>query len=72
MEVNGRRMMCCPCRKCDNTGMVGSKEEFQYHLVKRGFTDGYTRWTSHSEDASSSDDDVDDQRYDENTHLTNG
>jgi hypothetical protein len=36
--------------------MVRTKGKLQYHLVKSGFTDGYSCWTSHGQDAAGGDD----------------
>ena len=42
--------MCCPCRKCGNTRMLSMRGELQVHLLTKGFTEGYTRWTCHGEE----------------------
>ena len=50
MERKGLVMMCCPCRKCGNTSMM-KPEDVQMHVLASGFVEGYSRWTSHGEDA---------------------
>ena len=39
----------CPCKDCTNTESH-KVTNAEFHLVKRGFMDGYTRWTRHGEE----------------------
>ena len=50
MERKGETSMCCPCRQCGNTRMLSTRGELQVHLLTKGFTGGYTRWTCHGEE----------------------
>ena len=38
----------CPCRSCMNSYWL-SRGEVNFHLFKRGFATGYSRWTHHGE-----------------------
>lgn len=51
MVRRGREKMCCPCRTCGNTLMWAHASTLQLHVLTKGFMDGYTRWTSHGEEA---------------------
>lgn len=51
MERKGNKVMCCPCHKCGNLKMLSKKGELQLHLLTKGLTEGYTRWTCHSGEA---------------------
>src|SRR5438128_9476260 len=58
MLSEGRADMCRPCKECGNIRIFGL-HHIQFHLVKRGFMEGYLRWSKHSEDeAIVSDDDI--------------
>ena len=58
MLGEGRADTCCPCKDCGNI-RIFELRHMQWHLVKRGFMEGYLRWTKHGEDeAIVSDDDI--------------
>ena len=45
----GRTEIYCPCRDCKNQILWRDAVVIQSHLVRRGFVEGYTRWTKHGE-----------------------
>src|SRR6266498_3486262 len=49
MLGKGRANTCCPCKDCGNI-RIFELRHIQWHLVKRGFMEGYLRWTKHGED----------------------
>ena len=49
MLGEGRGDTCCPCKDCGNI-RIFELRHIQSHLVKRGFMEGYLRWTKHGED----------------------
>ena len=52
MERKGVTKISCPCRECKNLKMYERKSgTLHMHLVRWGFMEGYTRWTSHGEEA---------------------
>src|SRR6266508_1546184 len=58
MLREGRIDTCCPCKDCGNI-RIFELRHIQFHLVKRGFMEGYLRWSKHGEDeAIVSDDDI--------------
>src|SRR6266508_1606361 len=58
MLRDGSTDTCCPCKNCGNI-RIFELRHIQFHLVKRGFMEGYLRWTKHGEDeAIVSDDNI--------------
>src|SRR6266498_3700291 len=58
MLREGRADTCCPCKDCGNI-KIFELRHIRFHLVKRGFMEGYLRWSKHGEDeAMVSDDDI--------------
>ena len=58
MLREGKTDTCCPCKVCGNI-RIFELRHIQFHLVKRGFMEGYLRWSKHGEDeAIVSDDDI--------------
>ena len=58
MLREGRTDTCCLCKDCGNI-RIFELRHIQFHLVKRGFMEGYLRWSKHGEDeAIVSDDDI--------------
>ena len=49
MRVTGRIRIECPCVDCQNIRRHRDIETLRDHLVRRGFVQGYTRWTKHGE-----------------------
>src|SRR5438132_10142170 len=49
MLREGRTDTCCPCKDCANI-RIFELRHIQFHLVKRGFMEGYLRWSKHGED----------------------
>ena len=45
----GQQNICCPCIDCKNLVNFNNSDQIQEHLIRRGFTQGYTCWTSHGE-----------------------
>src|ERR1700731_3107415 len=45
----GRQYICCPCIDCKNLRDFVNSDQIQDHLIRRGFTERYTCWTSHGE-----------------------
>ena len=43
-----RKTTWCPCRKCGNT-REHTRENMEKHLLTRGFTRDYTKWTYHDD-----------------------
>ena len=48
-RICGEDYIMCPCADCANTESR-VVADVQWHLVSRGFMDGYTRWTRHGEE----------------------
>jgi hypothetical protein len=46
--ARGETLLRCPCSYCDNRKRL-TKDKMGRHLVKHGFTSGYTRWIYHGE-----------------------
>jgi hypothetical protein len=46
--ARGETLVRCPCSYCDNRKRI-TKDKMGRHLVKHGFTLGYTRWIYHGE-----------------------
>ena len=40
----------CPCCDCNNMRFPSTISELKNHLIRRGFVNGYTRWTWHGEE----------------------
>ena len=58
MLREGRADTWCRCKDYGNI-RIFELRHIQYHLVKRGFMEGYLRWSKHGEDeAIVSDDDI--------------
>src|SRR6266498_5442426 len=57
MLREGRADMCCPCKDCGNI-RIFELRHIQFHLVKRGFMEGYLRWSKHGEDEAIVSDDI--------------
>ena len=54
----GDPKICCPCVRCKNETMYDYESgQLFRHLLQYGFMEGYTRWTSHGEEAAVADDD---------------
>jgi hypothetical protein len=52
MLRKGETKICCPCSRCRNLVMFQhGSSEVHHHLLQHGFMEGYTRWTSHGEEA---------------------
>jgi Transposase-associated domain len=49
MKLKGAEKLLCPCHDCQNVIIQRSAEIVQYHLIRRGFKAGYTRWVLHRE-----------------------
>ena len=49
MRVTGRIRIECPCVDCQNIRRHRDIETLRDHLVRRGFVQGYTRWTKYGE-----------------------
>src|SRR6266540_212579 len=49
MLREGRVDTCCPCKDCGNI-RIFELRHIQFHLVKRGFMEGYLRWSKYGED----------------------
>ena len=39
-----------PCKDCENVHILDNLEQVKGHLIRRGFMDRYTCWTSHGEE----------------------
>ena len=47
----GDTKICCPCSSCRNLTLFERKSgSLHMHLMRWGFMQGYTRWTSHGEE----------------------
>ena len=49
MRVTRKLSIEYPCQDCQNIGRHRNIETLRDHLVRRGFVEGYTRWTKHGE-----------------------
>ena len=49
MRVTRKLRIEFPCQDCQNIGRHRNIETLRDHLVRRGFVEGYTRWTKHGE-----------------------
>ena len=47
-RIGNADYILCPCTDCANTESH-EVAEVEWHLLSRGFMDGYTRWTRHNE-----------------------
>ena len=45
----GQQYICCPCIDYKKLLNFDNSDQIQEHLIRRGFTERYTRWTSHGE-----------------------
>ena len=50
MLKKGIKFMYCPCIDCDNLNMFTNPAQIEAHLIRRGFKEEYTCWTSHGEE----------------------
>ena len=56
-ERKGNPLICCLCARCRNETLYSMKSGFLLqHLFQFGFMEGYTRRTSHDEEAIVGDD----------------
>ncbi|GKA58505.1 uncharacterized protein Tco_0757693 [Tanacetum coccineum] len=46
---SGKDEIFCPCKKCRNGVLYVNTKEFKSHLIRDGFTRGYTCWDFHGE-----------------------
>ena len=52
MLQKGGTKICCPCSSCRNLTLFERKSgSLHMHLLRYGFMEVYTRWTSHGEEA---------------------
>ena len=49
-EREGTTDIYCPCVDCKNEKLWPDGAVIKSHLVRRGFVEGYTRWTYHGEE----------------------